>query len=85
MMKYTYLLKAQGIWLSDRVIKFAIENNLKMVDFMGAGKPNEDYGVRDFKLQFGGELVEHGRYNNIFNPSLYKIGVLGIKIMSKIK
>ena len=50
---------------------------------MGAGKPNEDYGVRDFKLQFGGELVEHGRYNNIFNPSLYKIGLLGIKIMAK--
>ncbi|KIE17596.1 hypothetical protein DS62_02070, partial [Smithella sp. SC_K08D17] len=67
------------------IIEFAINNNLEYVDFMGAGKPDEDYGVRDFKLQFGGELVEHGRYLLILNPLLYKIGVLGLKVLAKIK
>jgi len=68
-----------------KIIEFGIENKLKMVDFMGAGKPNIPYGVRDFKLQFGGDLVEHGRYKIIYKPLLYKIGVLGVKILSKIR
>lgn len=67
------------------VIKFALNNDLKMVDFMGAGKPGLDYGVRSFKLQFGGQLVEHGRFIKILNPFLYKVGVLGLKIISKFK
>lgn len=67
------------------VIEFAIENKIEMVDFMGAGKPDETYGVRDFKLQFGGDLVEHGRFNNVFNPLLFRTGTLGLKLMSKIK
>jgi lipid II:glycine glycyltransferase (peptidoglycan interpeptide bridge formation enzyme) len=66
------------------IIEFAVNNNLKCIDFMGAGKPAEDYGVRDFKLQFGGALVEHGRYLLILNPLLYKIGVLGLKLLSKL-
>lgn len=67
------------------VIDFAIEHELKMVDFMGAGKPDSEYGVRDFKLQFGGDLVEHGRFKYICKPMLYKMGVLGLKILAKIK
>ena len=67
------------------IIEFAIESNLKMVDFMGAGKPNINYGVRDYKLQFGGDLVEYGRFNIIFKPLLYKLGVLGLQILAKIK
>ena len=31
-------------------------------DFMGAGPRNREYGVRDFKLKFGGELTEEYRY-----------------------
>lgn len=67
------------------IIEFALENNLKTVDFMGAGKPNINYGVRDYKLQFGGDLVEYGRFNNIFKPLLYNLGIMGIKILSKLK
>ena len=65
-------------------IKFGFDNDLKMLDFMGAGKPNLDYGVRNYKLQFGGELVEHGRFKVIYKPILYKIGELGIKLISKL-
>jgi lipid II:glycine glycyltransferase (peptidoglycan interpeptide bridge formation enzyme) len=46
---------------------------------MGAGKPDEPYGVRDFKAEFGGELVERGRFLCIRKPLLYKIGTLGVK------
>lgn len=66
-------------------IKFGLDNNLKMIDFMGAGKPGIPYGVRDYKLEFGGDLVEHGRFIKVLNPVLFKIGKLGLKILSKIK
>jgi lipid II:glycine glycyltransferase (peptidoglycan interpeptide bridge formation enzyme) len=52
---------------------------------MGAGKPDEAYGVRDFKAKFGGKLVEHGRFLFVCKPLLYKIGILGVKILKKIK
>ena len=67
------------------IIEFALANNLKMVDFMGAGKPDIEYGVRDYKLQFGGDLVEYGRFKMIFKPLLYKLGILALQILAKIK
>ena len=66
-------------------IEFAIENNLKSIDFMGAGKPNINYGVRDYKLHFGGDLVNYGRFNIIFKPLMYKLGILGLNMLSKLK
>ena len=50
---------------------------------MGAGKPDDHYGVRDFKQEFGGKLVEHGRYKYINKPLLYKIGEIGVKLLRK--
>jgi len=66
-------------------IDFGIKNKLKMVDFMGAGKPKTEYGVRDYKMRFGGNLVEDGRYTIIFKPLMYNFGVFGLKILSKFK
>ena len=60
-------------------IEYAKRNNLPLFDFMGAGKPDVPYGVRDFKMEFGGELVEHGRFLCIRRPLLYWIGKLGVK------
>jgi lipid II:glycine glycyltransferase (peptidoglycan interpeptide bridge formation enzyme) len=65
-------------------MEFAHHNNIKYFDFMGAGKPNEEYGVREFKARFGGALVENGRFLLIFKPLLYRIGELGLKILAKI-
>ncbi len=48
---------------------------------MGAGKSGTDYGVRDYKLQFGGHLVEYGRFIRIERPSLYRIGKMGLGII----
>ena len=60
-------------------IEYAKTNRLPLFDFMGAGKPDEAYGVRDFKMEFGGELVEHGRYLCVRKPMLYWIGKMGVK------
>lgn len=45
-------------------------------DFMGAGEPGVKYGVRDFKMKFGGELLELGRYIHVNKSVRYKIGSL---------
>lgn len=62
-------------------IKFAADNGYAVFDMMGAGKPDEAYGVRDFKSEFGGRLVEYGRYLCVCNTWLYSIGKLGVKLL----
>ena len=64
-------------------IEYANSNNISCFDFMGAGKPDEAYGVRDFKARFGGEMVEYGRYLCVRKPLLYNIGKLGVKLLKK--
>lgn len=62
-------------------IRYAAQNGYLHFDMMGAGKPNEGYGVRDFKAKFGGQLVEHGRFVHVLNPALYGVGKMGVKVM----
>lgn len=64
-------------------MKYAADNGYKIFDMMGAGKPNEAYGVRDFKAEFGGKLVEHGRFLCIRKPLLYWIGKVGVKLLKR--
>ena len=64
-------------------IQYAAESGCQIFDMMGAGKPDEAYGVRDFKAKFGGELVEHGRFLYIRKPLLYWIGKMGVKLLKK--
>jgi serine/alanine adding enzyme len=66
-------------------IEFGLENKLKMIDLMGAGKPEEEYGVRRYKVEFGGELIENGRYFKIYNQPLYRVGILGLNLINKLK
>jgi hypothetical protein len=67
------------------VIEFAIKNKLEYLDFMGAGLRGTEYGVRNYKLEFGGELVEEGRYIKINNLLLYKIGGIALKLTKLLK
>ena len=64
-------------------MQYAAENDYPLFDFMGAGSPDQPYGVRDFKAEFGGELVEHGRFLCIRKPLLYKFGKLGVKFLKR--
>lgn len=61
-------------------MEYANQNNIPLFDFMGAGKPDEKYGVREFKARFGGELVEYGRFIKVNNHFLYNLGKLGLKV-----
>jgi hypothetical protein len=63
-------------------IDYALKNNLKTFDFMGVGIPDRDYGVREFKAKFGGELVNYGRFGRINNKFLYIITEIGFNILS---
>ncbi len=66
-------------------IEYANQNNIPLFDFMGAGKPDEAYGVREFKARFGGKQVEYGRFLKINNPILYQTGKLALKCGKLIK
>lgn len=66
-------------------IKYAAEHGCARFDMMGAGTPDEAYGVRDFKARFGGAEVEHGRFLCITKPLLYRIGKLGVSLLKKLK
>ena len=41
---------------------FPLHRGGGIFDFMGAGPRNKEYGVRKFKLTFGGELTPEYRY-----------------------
>ena len=55
-------------------MNYANNHHLPLFDLMGAGEPDVPYGVRDFKLQFGGELHEFGRFICIKHKLLYNLG-----------
>lgn len=66
-------------------IEYGYQNGFSHFDFMGAGKPDEDYGVREFKARFGGDEVGYGRYEMIVNKPLFEVGKLGLKVYQSIK
>ena len=67
------------------VLSWGVRNGCQVFDWLGAGKPKQEYGVRDFKLQYGGVLHEFGRYEKVYNAALMKLGTLGIKLKRKIR
>lgn len=62
-------------------IEYAASNGYERFDFMGAGIPGKEYGVREFKSKFGGELVENGRFLYICNPLQFKSGKLIVSLL----
>lgn len=66
---------------NDLLVWWALEwgsrNGYRTFDFGGGGKPDEEYGVRDFKAKFGGELVNFGRYQCVHRPALLRVSELG--------
>jgi len=66
-------------------IDYAQKNGIKYFDFLGAGAPDQDYGVREFKARFGGEMVNYGRFIRINNKILYGFGKFALKVLGRIK
>lgn len=65
-------------------IQATVDRGCPRFDFMGAGKPDVEYGVRNFKALFGGTLVEHGRFLYTCRPLIYNAGKLFLNTISKI-
>jgi serine/alanine adding enzyme len=66
-------------------IDYAQKSNIEYFDFLGAGTPDQDYGVREFKARFGGELVNYGRFIRINKRILYGFGKIALKVLGRIK
>ena len=66
-------------------IDYACKKGIEKFDFMGAGSPDEDYGVREFKAKFGGDLINTGRYISMHSKSKYWIANNGFKLYQKLK
>jgi len=64
--------------------EYAVSNGIGVVDFMGAGLPSKDYGVREYKKEFGGQLREDGRYFKIMHPVLYYTGKAALNIYKRL-
>ena len=61
-------------------MEYAYAKGIAMLDLMGAGEPAVPYGVRDFKMEFGGELREYGRYLYVCHTLHYYLGCIGIHL-----
>jgi serine/alanine adding enzyme len=61
-------------------IEWGARNGFDNFDFMGAGKPNVNYGVREFKAKFGGEMVSYGRLKKIHRPVLNGFSQVGFRM-----
>lgn len=66
-------------------LSYAANNGIQNFDFMGLGKPEVPYGVRDFKLRFGGQVVNYGRFARRNHPVLYFIAEIGYNVLRKLK
>ena len=62
---------------------YAHEQGCARYDMMGAGVPGVPYGVRDFKAEFGGTQVEHGRWLYVAKPLLYTIGKTCVRLLKR--
>lgn len=71
----------------DLLVWSALEFGQKLgchtFDFGGGGKPNEEYGVRDFKLKFGGREVNFGRNICVHAPTRLKVSEIGYSVLRK--
>lgn len=67
------------------IFRNAQAEGMTLFDFGGAGKPGVAYGVRDYKMQFGGELVNFGRYELAHNRCIFALAQQGFKIWQKIR
>ena len=76
-----YPLNHPSIMVTWHALLYACDNGIQTFDFMGLGKPGIPYGVRDFKLRFGGEVVNYGRYTKVFRHKVLKTTIILYKIL----
>jgi serine/alanine adding enzyme len=66
------------------ILGWGIENGYRCFDFGGAGRPGEEYGPRDFKAKFGGQLVNFGRHTCVHAPLALAFSRKGYQVYRKL-
>jgi len=69
--------------LTWHILEWGAERGYRRYDFGGAGKPDEEYGVRDFKAKFGGELVSFGRNTFVHAPRVLWLSKQGYRLLRR--
>jgi serine/alanine adding enzyme len=70
--------------LTWHVLEWSAQNGYKVYDFGGAGRPDEEYGPRDFKAKFGGELVCFGRNVCVHAPLRLRTSEFGYNVLRQL-
>jgi serine/alanine adding enzyme len=66
--------------LTWHLIEWGANHGYHIFDFGGAGRPEEEYGVRTFKAKFNGTLVNYGRNVYIHSPLLMNVSKIGYRL-----
>lgn len=66
-----------GDLLVWHALELGLAGGYHTFDFGGGGRPDEEYGVRDFKAKFGGDLVNFGRNTRVHAPLRLKLSTTG--------
>lgn len=67
------------------VIRWVREKGYKEFDFGGGGEPGKPYGVRDYKLKYGCEMYDYGRYMLTHRPVTYWAAATAYNLYHKLK
>ena len=78
-----YLKLYPNDFLMWNVICWSHDAGYRVFDFGGGGEPGIHYGVRDYKLKYGCEMRDFGRFQIRHHPLIYKLGAFAIKHFSK--
>ena len=72
-------------FLMWNVICWGQRHGYNIFDFGGGGEPGVAYGVRDYKLKYGSEMYNYGRYVNSHRPIIYRLASKAYTLYHKIK
>lgn len=72
-------------FLTWKILLVSKEEGYLTYDFGGGGKPGEPYGVREYKLRYGGEKSLLNRYTLVHKKGLYTLGQYAFKRYKYIK
>jgi CelD/BcsL family acetyltransferase involved in cellulose biosynthesis len=79
-----YGSRVPGELLMWDVLCWGAETSHRVYDFGGAGNPDQEYGVRDFKAKFGGTLVGYGRNTYVHAPVRLPISKVGYEVYRRL-
>jgi len=72
-----------GDFLVWHALEWGSQNGFHTFDFGGGGRPDEEYGVRDFKAKFGGQLVNFGRNRCVHAPLRLRLSQGGYHLLRR--